>query len=146
MDCIADLLLVSVWDRTATGTARSKTENRQLSSAMLLLAVPEAFSSHTKTRSRSSVQYIFCVAPCCPRGSLVPYKNEEQISCAVHSLCCSSLSQMQSCPIQKQGASLLQGSPCREKSACGMGRTHKISFHNTDCSVAAPAALSMVPL
>ena len=27
--------------------------------------------------------YILCFAPCCPRSSLVPYKNEEQISCAV---------------------------------------------------------------
>ena len=44
----------------------------------------------------------FCVAPHCPKGSFVPYKSEEQISCSVHSLCCSSLSQRQSCPVQKQ--------------------------------------------
>ena len=43
---------------------------------MLLLAVPEAVSSHTKTRSRSAVQSTFCVAPRCPKGSLVPYKSE----------------------------------------------------------------------
>ena len=51
----ADLLLVLVWDETASGTARSKTETRQLSSALLLLAVPEAASSHTITRSRNKL-------------------------------------------------------------------------------------------
>ena len=45
--------------------------------SVLLLAVPEAVSSHTKMRSRSAVQSIFCVGPRCPRGSLVPYKSEE---------------------------------------------------------------------
>ena len=44
---------------------------------MLLLAVPEAVSSHTKVRSRSAVQSILCVAPRYPRGSLVPYKSED---------------------------------------------------------------------
>ena len=61
MDCTVDLLLVLVWDKTASGTARSKTENRQLSSAMLLLAVPEAVSSHTKTRSRDKLCSSFSV-------------------------------------------------------------------------------------
>ena len=78
MDCTADLILVLVWDETASGTARSKTENRQVSSAMLLLAVPEAvLSNKKKEEQRSAVQFIFCVAPRCPRGSLVPYQNEE---------------------------------------------------------------------
>ena len=44
---------------------------------MLLLAVLEAVSSHTKTRRRSAVQSILCVAPRCCRGSLVPYKTEK---------------------------------------------------------------------
>ena len=45
---------------------------------MLLLAVPEAALSHTKTRNKSAVQSIFCVAPPCPsRGSLIPYKSKE---------------------------------------------------------------------
>ena len=70
------MLLTFVWDKTASGTARSKTENKHsFPFPMLLLAVPEAVSSHPK--------------------------NKEQISCAVHFLCCSSLSQRQSCPIQK---------------------------------------------
>ena len=43
----ADLLLALVWDETASGTVRSNTE-------VLLLAVPEAVSSHTKVRSISS--------------------------------------------------------------------------------------------
>ena len=75
MVCTADLLLTFVWDETASGTARSKT-------SMLLLTVPEAVSSHTKARSRSAVQSInfeqdLSLAPRCPRGSLVPYKSEE---------------------------------------------------------------------
>ena len=45
--------------------------------SVLLLAVPEAVSSHTKTRSRSAVQSILSLAPRCPRGSLVPYKSDE---------------------------------------------------------------------
>ena len=61
MDCTADLLLVLEWDKTASGTARSKTENRQLSLAMLLLAVPEAVSSHTKTRRRYQLCSSFSV-------------------------------------------------------------------------------------
>ena len=48
---------------------------------MLLLAVPEAVLSHTKTRSRSAVQSILSLAPRCPRGSLVPYKSEEHQFC-----------------------------------------------------------------
>ena len=65
MDCTADLLLVFVWDETAFRTARSKTENRHyIPFLMMLLAVPEAVLAHTKTRSRSAVQFIFCVAPC----------------------------------------------------------------------------------
>ena len=51
MDCTADLLLVFVRDVTASGTARSKPENKHsVPFPMLLLAVP---------------------------GSLVPYKSEE---------------------------------------------------------------------
>ena len=70
-----------------------------------LLIVPEAVLYHIELRrSRSAVQSILCVAPWRPRGSLVPYKNKDQISCTVHSLCCSLLSQRQSCPIQKWGA------------------------------------------
>ena len=72
-----------------------------------LLAVPEAVLSHIELRSRSAVQSILCVAPRCPRGSLVPYKGEEQIICPFHSLCCSSLSQRQSRPIRKRGADQL---------------------------------------
>ena len=67
-----------VFDKPASWTARSKTKNiHSIPFPRLLLAVPEAVSSHTKTRSRSAVQSIFCVATCCPRGSLVPYKSEE---------------------------------------------------------------------
>ena len=74
-----------------------------------LLAVPEAVLSHTTARSRPALQSILYVAPRCPRGSLVPYQNEEQISCAVHSLCCSSLFQRQSRTIPKQGESVPLG-------------------------------------
>ena len=68
------MLLVFVLDKTGSGTGRSKKENRH--------SIP--YDAHP-----------------CPRGSLVPYKNQEQISCAVHFLCCSSLSQRQSRSIQK---------------------------------------------
>ena len=44
---------------------------------ILLLAVPEAVLSHIKVRSRSALLSNLCVAPCCPRGSLIPYKSEE---------------------------------------------------------------------
>ena len=54
--------------------------------------------SHNEGRSRSAVQSILCVAPPCPRGSLFQYQSEEQISCAVQTLCCSSLSQRQFYP------------------------------------------------
>ena len=78
MDCPADLLLVFVLDKNASETARSKTDSRQLSPfSMLLLAVPDAVSSHKKTSSKSALQSIFCVIPHCPRGSLIPYKSEE---------------------------------------------------------------------
>ena len=78
MDCTAYLLLVFVWDKTASGTARSKTEKRHsIPLPILFLAVAEAVSPHTKMRSRSAVQSIFCDAPRCPRGSLVPYKSVE---------------------------------------------------------------------
>ena len=52
---------------------------------MLLLTVLEAVLSYTKARSKSAVQSInfeknLCLAPRCPRGSLVPYNSEEQSS------------------------------------------------------------------
>ena len=82
MDCTADLLLVFVWDESASGTARSNIGNgMECISFVLLLAVPEAVSLNTKPRSRSAVQSILSLAPRCPRGSLVPYKSEEHQFC-----------------------------------------------------------------
>ena len=43
----------------------------------MLLAVPEAVSSHKKVRSKSAVESILSLDPRCPRGSLVPYKSAE---------------------------------------------------------------------
>ena len=63
--------------------------------SILLLTVPKAVSFYNEGRSKSALNSNFCVAPRCPRGSLVPHKSEERINCAVHSLCCSSLSQRQ---------------------------------------------------
>ena len=85
------LLLILVWDETASGTVRSNIAELSYLVSVLLLAVPEAVSSHTKTRSRSAVQSIPSLAPRCPRGSLVPHQSEEQIRCSVHFLCCSLL-------------------------------------------------------
>ena len=82
-----------------------------------------------------------CLAPCCPRGSLVPYKNEDQISCAVHSQSCSSLSQRQSCPIQKWWASILRGSPYGENCVRDVARACKkklsIFLNNRDFNLQA---------
>ena len=72
MDCTVDLLLVFVWDETAFGTARNNIRNgMECILSVLLLVVPEAVSSHTKTRSRSPVQSILSLAPCCPREASV---------------------------------------------------------------------------
>ena len=91
IDCTADLLLVFAWYETASGTARSNIENgMECTFSVLLLIVPEAVLSHTKTRSRSAVH------------------------CAVHSQSCSSLSQRQSRPIQKVKSISLPGSPYGE--------------------------------
>ena len=68
MDFTADLLLTFVWDKAASGTARSKT-------SLVLLTVPEAVLSHTNSEERISFNSFY--APCCPRGGLVPYKSEE---------------------------------------------------------------------
>ena len=75
----AELMLPTfVWGKTASGTSWSKKENRHsISFPLLLLGVPEAVLSYTKTWNRSHVQSIFCVAPCCPIGSLIPYKSAE---------------------------------------------------------------------
>ena len=75
------LLLIFVWDEPASGTARSNIAELSYLISVLLLAVPEAVSSHTKTRSRSAVQSIPSLAPRCPRSSLVPYQSE------VHQFC-----------------------------------------------------------
>ena len=75
------LLLILVWDETASGTVRSNIAELSYLVSVLLLAVPEAVSSHTKTRSRSAVQSIPSLSPRCPRGSLVPYQSEEHQFC-----------------------------------------------------------------
>ena len=74
MDCTADLLLVLVLDKTASGTARSKKENRQLSSAMLLLTVPYAVSSHNKTRRITSTRPSFARSGC-PDAGIYQYQS-----------------------------------------------------------------------
>ena len=56
---------------------------------IVLLAVPEAVSSHDKVRRRSVVPSFLCVAPRCSQMQSSPiFQNEEQISCVVHSLYC----------------------------------------------------------
>ena len=58
IDCTPDRLLPSLWEETASGTV------------MRNFLVNER-------KSRSARQSILCVAPGCPRGSIVPYKNKE---------------------------------------------------------------------
>ena len=115
------MLLTLVWDKTASGTARSKTGNglHSWSAPRFCMGRDCLWDSEEQHREWNGM-YILCFAPRCPRGSLVPYKNKEQISCAVHSQSCSSLSQRQSRPIQKWGASVLRGSPYGENCVCGM--------------------------
>ena len=116
IDYTADLLLTSLWDKTASGTGRSNKKDILHSRSAppfsmgedclwnskkhnvgdlnplfnlslywyrrqaylynqyctVLLAVPEAVLSHNKGRIRSAVQYFPCVAPLCPRCSVVP--------------------------------------------------------------------------
>ena len=95
-----------------SGRARRKTE------VLLKVDALNSWSVHCFSMGPNclwdSVEHHRGFAPCCPRGSLVPYKSEEQISCSVHFLSCSSLSQIQSCPIQKRGTSVLRGSPYGE--------------------------------
>ena len=102
-DCIADLLLPSIWDETAFLTMRIKTENLSILNPLfkfslcrsprvnitniMLIPVPEAVLSHNEGRSRSAVQSILCGTPRCNDQ----YIKEEQISCSLHSLGCLSL-------------------------------------------------------
>ena len=85
-----------------------RSNNAELSClfSVLLLNVPEAVSSHTKTRSRSAVQSIPSLAPCCPRGSLVPYQSEE------HQFCGALLTEVTVCGMNQDrvGPSLLSRS------------------------------------
>ena len=96
------MLLTFVWGKTASGTASSKTEKglHIWSAPHFCMERDCLWDSEEKNREYTlhSIPYI---SSCCPRDSLVPYKNEEQISCAVHFLYCSLLSQRQSRPIQK---------------------------------------------
>ena len=80
MDCTADQLLVLVQDKTASGTARSKTENIQLTSAMLLLAVPETASSRTKTWSRDQLCGLFSVLLLAVPEAVLSHTKTKRIS------------------------------------------------------------------
>ena len=75
------LLLILVWDKTASGSVRSNIAELSCLISVLLLSVPEAVLSHTKMRSRSAVQSIPTLAPRCPIGNLVPYQREEHQFC-----------------------------------------------------------------
>ena len=77
--------------------------------SVLLIAVPEAVLSHTKARSRSDVQSILCVASRCPRGSLVPYKSEENQFHPVLALLRPGAPMNQSSNTGKAALSLFQG-------------------------------------
>ena len=94
-ESLAELMLLTfAWDKTASGTVRSKTVNGLYSRSATCFCMEQdcLWDSQVKNRDYTfhSIPY---AAPRCPRGSLVSYKNEEQNSCAVHFLCCSSLSQ-----------------------------------------------------
>ena len=69
------ILLVLVWDKTASGTARTNTENELHSWYLLLVCcmgrdcLRDSEEQHTWAEMS-----IICFAPLCPRGSLVPGK------------------------------------------------------------------------
>ena len=74
-----------VWDETASGTARSKTDNGLHSwSAHRFCLGQDCLWDSEEQHSEWNGMYILCFVFSCPRGSLVPYKNKEQISCTVH--------------------------------------------------------------
>ena len=119
IDCTADLLLHSLWDKTASGTGRSK---------MLVILTLLSKKTLKKILNKGWImaQYLIHVSTClyvgplgqeeldhqkgaprCSRGSLVPEWRKEQISCAVYPLFCSSLLERQSRPIMKGGANQL---------------------------------------
>ena len=112
------MLLIFVWDETASRTARSKTVNglHSWSAPHFCMGRDCLWDSKEQNREYTFLSILY-VAPCCPRSSLVPYKNKEQISCAAHFLCCSLLYQRQSCPIQKWWKSVPPG-PSFARNGC----------------------------
>ena len=73
---LSSVLLLSIPEAVLTHT-KAWSRSAVQSINFKLLAVPYAVSSHTKARSRSANQFQLFTAPRCPRGSLVPYKSEE---------------------------------------------------------------------
>jgi hypothetical protein len=112
MDCTADLLLVLVWDETATGTARSKTETRYLSSAMLLLAVPEAVSSHTKARSRDKLCSSFSVLLLAVPEAVLSHTKTRRISSRCIYVLREKLQQLSYPTLQSDAVSKKKGGGC----------------------------------
>ena len=98
------ILLACVWDKTTSGTVRSM---KRVEADLLLAVLWDATTSGT-ARSKTGVLLKIgalnsCSEPCFSMGQK-----------------CSSLSQTQSRPTQKRGASVLRGSPCGENCVCGI--------------------------
>ena len=113
------MLLTFVWDKTASGTARSKNENGLHSSSACCFCIGQDCSgtARNKTENIHSIQFPMLLLAVPEAVSSNTKKNKEQISCAVYFLCCSSLSQGQSCPIQKWGDSV-PSSPSFTRNGC----------------------------
>ena len=105
-----DLLLAVVWDKTASWTARSKTQVLLQVDALNNWTAP-CFSMSQNYHWDSEEQHR-CFAPCCPRGSLVPYKVRSRS--AVQSI----LSLAPCFPIQKWRASVLWSSSYCGRTVC----------------------------
>ena len=126
MNCTADLLLIFCMERDCLWDSKEQHLGNEMECilSVLLLPVPEAVLFLVM----SLLRVIFVTADYCIltlifqyrrlsnsaseifdqlQFYLVPYKNVEQISCAVHSKYCSSLSQMKSCPIQDSVKSMI---------------------------------------
>ena len=83
-----------------------------------------------KQRIDSSTQ--LCCSSLSQRQSRPIQKQGAEISSVVHFLCCSSLSQRQSCPIPKRGESVPPG-PSFARSGCPDVPTIKWQHHRHNC-------------
>ena len=69
----------SLFQRQFCPRMKGEADQLCIQSSVLLITVPDAVSLDNEGRinSQFNSQFNFCPAPCCPRGSLAPYKSKE---------------------------------------------------------------------